>query len=341
MTFHVRRRVGELSSRLAADVAQIEDTVVSALPQFLRQSAMLVGSIALIAFTSLRLTAVMLSVFPVLIGIAVVFGRLIRRNSKDAQDRLADGNVVVEETLQGIATVKAFANEDYEKDRYRRALDHFLDRVLRAQVPRRLLRFHHLRPVRGRGAGAVVRLPHGTGRPDDAGGPGELHAIHHVRRRGDGVVCRPVRPAATHPRRHPARSGTTRRENGGRNGTTAVRGCRPAARRRGFRERRFPLSVAARGGGAARRVPGGACGPTRGPGRAERGRQIDAGVATVALLRAGARPHPHRRPRRPRLRLATNCAGQMALVPQDVLLFGGTIAREHRLRPAGRDARPR
>ena len=73
----------------------------------------------------------MLSVFPVLIGIAVVFGRLIRRNSKEAQDRLADSNVIVEETLQGIASVKAFANEDYEKDRYRRALDHFLGRVLR------------------------------------------------------------------------------------------------------------------------------------------------------------------------------------------------------------------
>ncbi len=111
MTFHVQRRVGELSSRIAADVAQIEDTAVAALPQFLRQTAMLVGSIALIAFTSLRLTAVMLSVFPVLIAVAVVFGRLIRRNSKEAQDRLADGNVVVEETLQGIASVKAFANE--------------------------------------------------------------------------------------------------------------------------------------------------------------------------------------------------------------------------------------
>ena len=120
MTFHVQRRVGELSSRIAADVAQIEDTVVASLPQFLRQTAMLVGSIVLIAVTSSRLTLVMLSVFPALIAIAVVFGRLIRRNSKEAQDRLADGNVIVEETLQGIASVKAFANEDYEQDRYRR-----------------------------------------------------------------------------------------------------------------------------------------------------------------------------------------------------------------------------
>jgi ABC-type multidrug transport system fused ATPase/permease subunit len=131
MTFHVQHRVGELSNRIATDVSQIEDTVVAALPQFLRQMTMLVGSIVLIAVTSLRLTLVMLSVFPALIGIAVVFGRLIRRNSKEAQDRLADGNVIVEETLHGIASVKAFANEEYEQDRYRRALDRFLAEVLR------------------------------------------------------------------------------------------------------------------------------------------------------------------------------------------------------------------
>jgi ABC-type multidrug transport system fused ATPase/permease subunit len=131
MTFHVQRRVGEMSSRIAADVSQIEDTMVAALPQFLRQTTMLIGSILLIAVTSGRLTLVMLSVFPALIGIAVFFGRLIRRNSRQAQDRLADGNVIVEETLHGIASVKAFANEEYEQDRYRRALDRFLTEVLR------------------------------------------------------------------------------------------------------------------------------------------------------------------------------------------------------------------
>ena len=131
MTFHVQRRVGELSSRIAADVAQIEDTAVAALPQFLRQTAMLGGSLVLIAVTSGRLTLLMLSVFPALIGIAVVFGRLIRRNSKQAQDRLAESNVIVEETLQGVASVKAFANEDYEQARYRASLDRFLDKVIR------------------------------------------------------------------------------------------------------------------------------------------------------------------------------------------------------------------
>ncbi len=130
MTFHVQRRVGELSSRIAADVAQIEDTAVAALPQFLRQTTLLAGSLVLIAVLSGRLTLLMLSVFPALIALAVVFGRLIRRNSKQAQDRLAESNVIVEETLQGIASVKAFANEDYEQTRYRKSLNGFLERVV-------------------------------------------------------------------------------------------------------------------------------------------------------------------------------------------------------------------
>ena len=131
MGFHAQRRVGELSSRIAADVAQIEDTAIGVLPQFLRQTAMLVGSLIFIAVLSGPLTLVMLSTFPALIAIAVVFGRLIRRNSRQAQDGLADSNVVVEETLQGIATVKAFANEEYEQARYGKGLDGFLARVLR------------------------------------------------------------------------------------------------------------------------------------------------------------------------------------------------------------------
>src|SRR5262249_23138934 len=130
MAFHAQRRVGELSSRIAADLSQIQDTLVMAVPHLLRQSALLVGGVALIAWTSGRLTLVMLSSFPVLIGAATIFGRAIRRHAKDAQDRLADSNVIVEETLQGIASVKGFANESYEEARYRNSLQDYLQSVL-------------------------------------------------------------------------------------------------------------------------------------------------------------------------------------------------------------------
>ena len=130
-TFFANRRVGELASRLSADLTQIEDTLISILPQFLRQTTLLAGGIALIAATSLKLTAVMLASLPVLTVVAVVFGRKTRRIARDAQDRLAETATIVEETLQGILNVKAFTNEDYELKRYHHGLEVFLAATLR------------------------------------------------------------------------------------------------------------------------------------------------------------------------------------------------------------------
>lgn len=131
MTFFANRRVGELASRLSADLVQIEDTLISILPQFLRQSTLLVGGIGLIAVTSLKLTAIMLASLPVLTVVAVVFGRRTRRLAREAQDRLAETATIVEETLQGILNVKAFTNEAYELNRYHQGLLVFLTATLR------------------------------------------------------------------------------------------------------------------------------------------------------------------------------------------------------------------
>ncbi len=131
MSFFGQRRVGELASRLSADLVQIEDTLIAILPQFLRQTTLLLGGIALIAVTSLKLTAIMLASLPVLTVVAVVFGRKTRRIARDAQDRLADTATIVEETLQGIINVKAFTNESYELGRYRQGLAVFLTATLR------------------------------------------------------------------------------------------------------------------------------------------------------------------------------------------------------------------
>jgi ABC transporter fused permease/ATP-binding protein len=131
MTFFAQRRVGELASRLSSDLIQIEDTLITILPQFLRQTTLLVGGIALIACTSLKLTGVMLLSLPLVIAVAVVFGRKTRKISREAQDRLADTATIVEETLQGIVNVKAFANEGYELNRYHDGLGKFLTVTLR------------------------------------------------------------------------------------------------------------------------------------------------------------------------------------------------------------------
>jgi ATP-binding cassette subfamily B protein len=126
MSFFGQRRVGELNSRLSADLTQIESTLIMAVPQLLRQSLLLLGGITLIAATSGRLTLIMLSAIPPVIVLAVVFGRKMRKNSREAQDKLAETGTIVEETLQGIFNVKAFVNELYEIGRYGRSMDAYL-----------------------------------------------------------------------------------------------------------------------------------------------------------------------------------------------------------------------
>lgn len=118
MDFFTRRRVGELSSRVTGDVAQIQDAVTSLLAEFIRSLITLIIGVGLIIYISPRLSLIMLCVLPIIIAIALVFGKGIRKLSRQAQDKLADSNTIVQETLQGISNVKAFANEWYERNRY-------------------------------------------------------------------------------------------------------------------------------------------------------------------------------------------------------------------------------
>lgn len=131
MTFFSERRVGELSSRMTSDLTLIQETLTMTVAQFLRQSILMIGGVILVAFTSWRLTALMLSTFPVLVLVAIIYGRFIRRYARDAQDRMADGVTVIEESLQSIAHVKAFGNERFEVHRYSSALDAFLRVILK------------------------------------------------------------------------------------------------------------------------------------------------------------------------------------------------------------------
>jgi ABC-type multidrug transport system fused ATPase/permease subunit len=118
MDFFSRRRVGELSSRLSTDLSQIQDALTMMLAEILRGILTLVVGIGLILFLSPKLTLVMLSVIPLVVAFAVFFGRYIRKLSREAQDGLAESNTIVQESLQGIANVKAFSNEWFEIDRY-------------------------------------------------------------------------------------------------------------------------------------------------------------------------------------------------------------------------------
>ena len=131
MAFFNDRRVGELTSRLSADLAVIQRLLTGTIPGLLRLAVMLSGGLILIAWTSFKLTVVMLLSVPLVVALAAVLGRKIRKFAREAQDTVAATNVVVEETLHGIACVKAFTNEGYESARYRSAIDATIGRVLR------------------------------------------------------------------------------------------------------------------------------------------------------------------------------------------------------------------
>lgn len=118
MTFFSQKRVGELNSRISSDITQIQDTLTTTIAEFLRQFILIIGGVALLAFISIKLTLIMLAVVPLVAVAAVIFGRFIRKYSKKVQDTVAESHVIVEETLQGISNVKAFANEWYEIARY-------------------------------------------------------------------------------------------------------------------------------------------------------------------------------------------------------------------------------
>ncbi len=116
--FFSRRRIGELTSRISSDVAMLQDTFTTTLAEFLRQFLTIFGAVAILAIISIKLMLIMLAIVPVVALIAVAFGRFIRRFSRKTQDMVASSNTIVEETMQGIATVKAFANEHYEAQRH-------------------------------------------------------------------------------------------------------------------------------------------------------------------------------------------------------------------------------
>ena len=111
MSFFSKRRVGELNSRVASDISLLQETFTTDLAEFFRQIVIIIGGICFLSITSVKLTLFMLALIPGMMLIAVFFGRYIKKFSKNVQEKVAQSNTIVEETLQAIVNVKAFTNE--------------------------------------------------------------------------------------------------------------------------------------------------------------------------------------------------------------------------------------
>jgi ATP-binding cassette subfamily B protein len=136
MPWFMERRTGEVGSRFSADLAILQETLITTVPQMVRQSVIFVGGLIFIFITSVKLSLFMLTMIPIVVLVVAIVGRKIRKWSRDAQDQLAQSNIVAEEAVQGIADVKAYSNEGFEEDRYRSALDRYLGTVIEGSKAR-------------------------------------------------------------------------------------------------------------------------------------------------------------------------------------------------------------
>lgn len=136
--FLEERRVGELTSRITSDVTQVQGVVSLTLAEFIRQIIVFLGGVFIIVFTMPKLALIMLATIPVVVVSAMFFGRYIRKLMRARQDQLAETNVVVEETMQSIQTVKAYTNEDFEVKRYGQSLTEMVRISLKAAQMRGL-----------------------------------------------------------------------------------------------------------------------------------------------------------------------------------------------------------
>lgn len=131
LAFFSERRVGELTSRVTNDVTVIQGIGTNAVAAFLQNGITFIGSFIMMINLSWQLTAITLLLIPLLIVLAIIYGRRIRSMSTEVQDRMAEASSVLEETISGVRIVQSFAREPYEVERFSGAIEHAFSASMR------------------------------------------------------------------------------------------------------------------------------------------------------------------------------------------------------------------
>ncbi|MDQ3111919.1 MAG: ABC transporter ATP-binding protein/permease [Bacteroidota bacterium] len=131
MTYFSKNQAAELSTRLSSDISQIGDTLTTGIAEFLRQLIIIIGGVTIISLISGKLALIMLAIIPPVAFITVFFGKRLRKHSKSVQEQIGQSNIIVNESLQGIANVKSFTNEGYEINRYTKVTLSIVDQAIR------------------------------------------------------------------------------------------------------------------------------------------------------------------------------------------------------------------
>src|SRR5260221_646500 len=138
LDFFANRRVGELVSRISSDVTQVRTVLTNNITQLLSQSISLVGTIVIVFVLNPRLTLFILVLAPTLAAVAIVFGRSFQGLSTKVSDAQASSTVAAEEALQGVRVVKSFTREGFEVNRYNTAVKQMFGLSMRLAVLRSL-----------------------------------------------------------------------------------------------------------------------------------------------------------------------------------------------------------
>jgi subfamily B ATP-binding cassette protein MsbA len=117
LDFFVKRRTGELMSRVTGDVGTIQQVATNVPVDLAKQSVTFVGALGLLLYMNWRLCLAILAVIPLVVVVARIFGRRLKALSTEAQDRTAESSTILEEMLSGITLVKSFVMERHEVDR--------------------------------------------------------------------------------------------------------------------------------------------------------------------------------------------------------------------------------
>ena len=131
LQFFNENKVGELTSRVATDIELLRDTFNSTLPSFIGQIVTVIICLTVLFLMSPKLCLITLAVVPVVALIGMFFGNFIKKVSKETQEHAAKSNAILEEGLMGISNVKAFVNEFFEIDRYTKTVLKVRDKTMK------------------------------------------------------------------------------------------------------------------------------------------------------------------------------------------------------------------
>lgn len=130
--FYDQRRVGELLSRIGSDLSRVQVTLTSQIPEGIRAATIFVGTLIILLVMSFELTLLAMLVVPPIVVLAMWYGRRLQRLAERIQDALAATSATAEESLAGVRTVQSFGREDHERGRYRTGLAELVTQQLRS-----------------------------------------------------------------------------------------------------------------------------------------------------------------------------------------------------------------